>query len=480
MTTTNGVIVYYDSQLITADAGTEGQIFTSNGDGSPPSMKDVVVAITVDKHVSAQGNDTTGNGSLNSPFLTVKKALDVIFDLGDYSATKNYAIYIHGVVTESADPLMLPFCHLIGDGSIWDLGGNDFTFKPGVWDAATQFCKIQNIDMRGQSVSMLMSALTATNVRIINWDNVGLPLAIGVSGPDFQTVHEFRNCYLYEANTMSQISVIDADTVAISFDGGDTCSTINIADTAAQSILYLSNCRTGSVVNANCITNGCYLTIHNIDAFSLFTTFNFDGALTSFYADASLNQYSVYPGSNFGLAYSDTDANFIIPILVPVNYTPTSPPFGFTQKNLENHLQGIDTAIGASGSTTSYNKAVGSAVSLTTAVVADVISGGFTLTAGLWLVTGSVGFTGSSLTSTAVQAFIGTSTGNSSAGRDLSLNTVATSAVPTAATDVILSIPSQIISVASTTTYYLKALATFSAGTCSAYGNVRVYRLGNV
>lgn len=131
------------------------------------------------------------------------------------------------------------------------------------------------------------------------------------------------------------------------------------------------------------------------------------------------------------------------------------------------------------GFTATFNTPVGSAVSLTDGTIADVIAGGVPLNVGLWLILSSVGITGSSLVGTASQGFIGTSVGNSSAGRDLSLNTASLPQVATANSDVILTIPPQVLSVTSTTTYYLKALASFSVGTAAAYGNIRVFKLGN-
>lgn len=116
--------------------------------------------------------------------------------------------------------------------------------------------------------------------------------------------------------------------------------------------------------------------------------------------------------------------------------------------------------------------AQGSPVSLTSGTIADVTS--ISLTAGKWRVYGAIGFTGNGggVTGTLFQGFIGTATGNSSTGRDLAYNTYQGSTAPISTADIINSIPVTEITISATTTYYLKALASFTVGTVSAYGNI--------
>lgn len=120
------------------------------------------------------------------------------------------------------------------------------------------------------------------------------------------------------------------------------------------------------------------------------------------------------------------------------------------------------------------NVATGSAVTLTTATYADVTS--IALTAGDWEVMGAIGFNGT-ITGTLFLGFYGTATGNSNTGLDLSETAVQNTLAPTAVTDIVDALPVFRVNISATTTYYLKAYAVFTVGTCKAYGTIRARRI---
>ena len=124
------------------------------------------------------------------------------------------------------------------------------------------------------------------------------------------------------------------------------------------------------------------------------------------------------------------------------------------------------------GELLSANLASGSATALTTTTPKNVTS--VSLTAGDWDVTGVVDYTLTGTTSTKFQA--GSSATSATFGaQDTSVNVPL---ILTTVTDTYGQvIPTTRFSLASTTTVYLVAQATFSAGTVAAYGTIRARRI---
>lgn len=112
-----------------------------------------------------------------------------------------------------------------------------------------------------------------------------------------------------------------------------------------------------------------------------------------------------------------------------------------------------------------------SAVSLTTSVAANVTS--ISLTAGDWDVFGYVSLNVGATTSFTVEA-CGSNTTSATLGSDITLHRHA-AFVPQS--NYSFSIPTRRISIASTTTVYLVAFATFTVSTCGAYGRISARRV---
>lgn len=77
--------------------------------GSPFPAPVVTAALYVDKG----GNDSTGDGTPNKPFLTIGRATDAVLALGDQSASKIYGIFV-GPGTYVEDVELPAFCCLMG------------------------------------------------------------------------------------------------------------------------------------------------------------------------------------------------------------------------------------------------------------------------------------------------------------------------------------------------------------------------------
>lgn len=127
------------------------------------------------------------------------------------------------------------------------------------------------------------------------------------------------------------------------------------------------------------------------------------------------------------------------------------------------------------GELISSTVATGSSVSLSTGTAANVTS--VSLTAGDWDCSGVVDYTFGATTSYTI-AQQGVSTTSATIGAQDSFTMFETTAtVPTASVDPAWSIPVVRVSVASTTTTYLVAKATFSISTLKAYGTLRCRRM---
>ena len=142
--------------------------------------------------------------------------------------------------------------------------------------------------------------------------------------------------------------------------------------------------------------------------------------------------------------------------------------------NLSKYVRtGITTApaAGQIGEVLKSSVTRGSAVTCTNAQYGNITS--LSITAGTWTLSGSVGMTGSSTNATVAGAY-GTATGNSSTGvlqEDGYVGTIQN----ISSVDWNAAIAPVDITLASTTTYYLKSYFAGS-GTCTAYGTLRATR----
>jgi hypothetical protein len=119
---------------------------------------------------------------------------------------------------------------------------------------------------------------------------------------------------------------------------------------------------------------------------------------------------------------------------------------------------------------------IGSAISLTTNVVANVTS--ISLTAGDWDVAGIVRVHSNSATTSFTQAIAAISLTSATLDPEKQANIFTPAAVPTAGINYCaLGIPATRVSLASTTTVYLVVRSAFTVSTAQAYGNITARRI---
>lgn len=138
------------------------------------------------------------------------------------------------------------------------------------------------------------------------------------------------------------------------------------------------------------------------------------------------------------------------------NNTNTAPPAGFIGEQIRGFL------------------AVGSSVTVVTTTAKTVTS--ITLTPGIWDISAVLVYNPAAITG--VQTVIDISTTTNTLGGTSGDSQIQLPTVPTSAAAVGLTIPSFRVTIASNTTYFLIAFATFSAGTLTANGRISGTRVG--
>lgn len=299
---------------------------------------------TINFYVSNQGNNATARpGSPVYPYKTAKAAFDVIISNGDFSATKNYAVYLQGVVTETAQVKVPPFCHLLGDGSLHNLGGFTLIHNATSWGAANQFFTFNNIDYTGQSISFLLSAL-ANNIRSIKFHNC-ISGTFSFTGASTLTDFIFQN-NLTTNPYLGGNGTLTGNGGAYLFTGATNFDTVTITNAVGQSnISFDANILPRMI---SCNSNGSStLTAY---LFACDPQLNGTGITMNASADACqlITDMSVPNGSisllNGATVSLSSQAQMLLPGFNATNYTPSTATTGYPT-SVKNHLQGIDTSL---------------------------------------------------------------------------------------------------------------------------------------
>lgn len=123
-------------------------------------------------HVSKNGNDTTGVGTIENPYLTIAKALSTITD---NSETIRYAIHIHPGIYQEANPLNIKsYVTLVGIGDV-RLTPNTVSSDMITFDA---FGTLENITIYGVTGA---AAISGTTNAIIIRDLVVINCQTGIT-----------------------------------------------------------------------------------------------------------------------------------------------------------------------------------------------------------------------------------------------------------------------------------------------------------
>lgn len=136
---------------------------------------------------------------------------------------------------------------------------------------------------------------------------------------------------------------------------------------------------------------------------------------------------------------------------------------------------GSSKSAGYVGEVIQASVASGSAVSLTTATVTEITH--IDLTSGLWMISANPTFLGTAITGTELQAFYSTASSTSTAGQDTYNTSYSDPFSATTTGRATASISGYILNLSGNGSIYLKAKATFTIGTCTAYGGITAVRI---
>lgn len=136
---------------------------------------------------------------------------------------------------------------------------------------------------------------------------------------------------------------------------------------------------------------------------------------------------------------------------------------------------GSTPTTGYIGETLTASLASGSPIALTTATVTEICSVAYT--AGNWMVSGNPTFIGTVLTATELQTLFATASGTSTTGQNTFNTSFATPPAAAATQRATAAIPSWPFNPTTSGTLYMKAKATFTGTSCTAFGGFTMERV---
>lgn len=148
---------------------------------------------------------------------------------------------------------------------------------------------------------------------------------------------------------------------------------------------------------------------------------------------------------------------------------------GFAANQNFGIIDGSAAPSGYIGEVVTSTIASGSAVSLTTATVTEITH--IDLSPGCWELRANLIFVGTGITSTELQGLIATASGTSVTGQVTANTLFCTPFLEGGSTSTSGAIPTWQQNITSATSYYLKAKATFTVGTCTGYGSITATRI---
>jgi hypothetical protein len=156
----------------------------------------------------------------------------------------------------------------------------------------------------------------------------------------------------------------------------------------------------------------------------------------------------------------------------------TTLPVSVSASSVLGSTSGVAPAAGVIGERITGTLAEASGITLTTSTYTDITS--ISLTPGTWSITATAEFaaSGSNPNNTLTLLAIATASGNSSTGIISGVNRTSLPLPPVSGANMGLSIPSYVVTIASNTNYYAKAVAVFTSGGNKVWGEIRAIRIG--
>lgn len=281
-------------------------------------------------YVATNGNDTTGNGSIYNPYLTISQALSSITDA---TTNKRYAIIIQSGQYNETTLVIKPWISLVGNGY------NNTRITSGT-NQVTLDASFSGVSARSGFFNLILTGTTGLNFDLSamsagsavfdvwnSWINGTVTIIGRSAGNDF--LQTFLSSYFAAVNLKSiQLS--------------------SVSNVYNSSFTITSASTNGNSVGGS--TGDSFLTTLTVQSLSTNTTtlqaaggiisstLTVDGANAVYNPDASM--YKVPTILNSGTVTLQSIANGVSANFTPNNYTPSD-------SSVKGNLSGIDTFLGA-------------------------------------------------------------------------------------------------------------------------------------
>jgi hypothetical protein len=302
------------------------------GDGIWATVANSTAHSIYSVYVAPDGNDTTGNGSINAPYKTISKAYSTITAA---TPTSLFDIVLLGGNITDTNIVLKPNINIIGNGAIVSVSGN-ITVDP-TWDDADSMATYVEFTIDCPNpINLDFDISVATHEHHIEFDTVDVTTsnAFLINGTGREVVI-LRSTFGVQLNnptldvTLSNVSFTINDCVFNNF-----THTINIP--AATTTSFMSSCVVSSAITLTSNDATATINLFVSATFASSVTVNNTGATLVY--DVNLPVPTVAGG---GVATPIANTDKIVCTHTAVNYTPSP-----NNNILTSHIAGIDNALG--------------------------------------------------------------------------------------------------------------------------------------
>lgn len=306
-------------------------------------MSNPSILVTQTVYVAVGGNDTTGDGSIGNPFLTVSKALSIITTA--QSDNRFMIKLMGGKIVDTTTPLLKPWVYIVGDnedGTYWKVTapGTSIGIDPSFATVGGARFGISNV---------YIGAGTTLNIDLNSvGPGIGTPSAeldledITITG-DLNFLGRAPDIDYMQLKGLFLFGTFNADAAQNIAIGCTFNGTSNLTSNVAENNSEYSACVFQGPVNIS----GSNINLQQITASPMFSTLLVDGASTTLNADiTSLPLESNQTISGGATLNKITDAyNLAYAPAVSGNWSPAPTYVSEALDQLASRLNGIDSEI---------------------------------------------------------------------------------------------------------------------------------------
>ncbi|HSY75398.1 MAG TPA: hypothetical protein VK890_01000, partial [Bacteroidia bacterium] len=314
------------------------------GDGTWKTVASATSHSKYAVYVSGDGNDSTGNGSINAPYKTVVKAMSTITT--NTITTPFNICLLGGTITETLSLAFKPFVSIVGlsESVIWHLASTSLDASWGTTTGATM--TLSNFTWNSNPIFMDFSAFTNVDSPIIYINNVFGSSGLVCKGSANNNPNFFiSDCVLISMNYSNCFVQLDSSQVVTL-----KANSAKLDANLAPNTLYSVGCTLGTTIIAGQNSGPSTTATFYGTRFST-GGLTGDGLTVLLLQDASSYVSPILLNSATSNIVSIS--NGLLANYTPVNYTPVATPPTSTS-SVQAHLHGIDNALTSITSSNNY------------------------------------------------------------------------------------------------------------------------------